>query len=111
MHRNVGRWVALWECDCPRQRAWMSIVVADEETSDSPNGMSDGKTRGRGGQHSNDWQLPDPHQRDARADSARKPAEPAHSTAAENKIAKRLLAEVLSHPQQLRARDPADQPR
>ena len=65
--------------------------------------MADRKGRGRGGHHRNDRKTQPAEQEDRHADTAGKPAEPAHAAAAEDQIEQRLFPCVLEDPEELAA--------
>src|SRR5215468_4410896 len=108
MHAHVRRRKTARKRHRPRQIARASVVITDEKTSDPPDRMADRKGRRCGRERWQKRQALPSHDEERRSNTAKQAAKPAHAAAAEEKIAKWLLAHVLGHPQQLRANEAAE---
>ncbi len=108
MYGNVRRRQPVWKRDTPRKIRRSPIVVADKETPDAPDSVTDCERRRRGGQPANERHLVPVEQPQACADSADEAAEPTQTPAAEQQFANWLLTAELNRPEKLRANQTSD---
>src|SRR6185503_1307190 len=108
MNMQRRRWQPLRECHAPGKISRPTVVVANEETADSPDQVSECQRRRRGSEGRYYRPSAQDDVGESGTDAAKKSSVPTQAPARQQQIHRRRLGCVLDGPQQLGASEAAD---